>query len=492
VHLQRLVERLSRSEKRYVQLLLKQERKADARLLQLFEHMANGRNSIDATLDPRQIRKLRDLVLPALAAYYHASSPEHRLMQAIMEIDVLLRKEANGLARQRMDQAWRLAKNMAWNPYWARMAQQDALISRRGARLKDLSAKNRELEHKLPFFIREQKQTMELILMANRLIAWLLGGGRYNDPTDRKALDALEAHPHLQEEPDSSLEALLRYHEIKGTIAFHQGRYKDALAHRSLVVDHYSGDVDRIRSAPHGYIAVLNNYIITAMRLEDREAMLQGLERMRRFPKAEKVPNHEDLKLPVFSRSFSIEQYYWLQVRDFKALRRSTQALESELQALAPRMPVFMQLDFCFLLARTYFAFGEDEKALDHLESIVQAPNLDWRLDLQILARILHLILRFELGHHRLLESALVAFPRYAKRSRHRSAGTRQVLYLLRKLNYATGRKERSKAMQSRLKDMVLSPREATQWNDCGADEWTRRYGVVWSARTSRAAAQSG
>ncbi len=476
-----MIQGLSRTEKRYIRLHLEGLKDRDKQFDRLFDQLGqNGRAELQA-MDQRLVRKLRDQVLTALTAYYHASSPEHRLLQAIMEIDVLLRKEANGLAKQRMEQAWRLAEGMAWNPYWARMAQQDALIYRRSAQLKDLRNRNAEHEKAIPVYMKQQEQAIELILLANRMIAWLLGGGRYNVAKDREALDALAEHPYLQREPDSNEEALLRYHEIKGTIAFHQGRYADALAHRAVVVERYSMDVDRIRSAPHGYIAVLNNYIISAMRMNDRIAMVKGLERMRRFLDAEKVPNREDLQVTVFSRSFSIEQYYWLQVRDFKALKRSTEALEEGLKQLGNRLPPFMQLDFHFLLARTYFAFGEDHQALDHLDPIINTPNLDWRLDLQILARILHLILRFELGHHRLLESALVAFPRYAKRSRHRSAGTKQVLYLLRKLNYSDSPKQRKNLMEIRLAEVELSQREATQWQDCGADEWTRRYGIVWT-----------
>lgn len=485
--LQELLAGLSRSEKRYVRLEL--ERSGDTRRpnwLRLFDRLTGESPTPPGPAERRSARDLRDRVLQALVAYYRANNPEHQLLDCLMEVDVLLRKEAHGLARNRMDAAWKLAGRMAWNPYWARMVQLDTQLTRRHARLPELQARVDGFERELHMAFGRQERALGLHLIANRMAGWLLAGGRYDVPADRDALEAMAAHPFLAAEPVGNEEALIRYHEIWGTIAFHRRQYPQSHRHRQRVDAMVRADPDRIRNAPHSYIAVLNNLVISAMRVGDTRAIEDGLARMRDFPERYRVASREDLDATVFSRSYSIELYHLLDVGDRARLERAVRSVEEGLDGFGTRLPPFARLDFRYLLARSRFTLGDDARAQEHLDRILQKGRQGWRRDLQVLARILNLLLRFEDGEYRLLDSALTAFPRYAAQARFRSRSARLLLRALRTLNHQEDRTTRVRTLEKlveRLDGARLPERERVQWVECGAEAWLRRYGLAWARR---------
>src|SRR5690606_34474733 len=60
-------------------------------------------------------------------------------------------------------------------------------------------------------------------------------------------------------------------------------------------------------------------------------------------------------------------------------------------------------LVFYYKIACLYFGSGDNEKAIDYLQKIINW-KLDLRTDLQCYARLLHLIAHYELGNFELLE----------------------------------------------------------------------------------------
>lgn len=60
-------------------------------------------------------------------------------------------------------------------------------------------------------------------------------------------------------------------------------------------------------------------------------------------------------------------------------------------------------LVFYYKIACLYFGSGDDEKAIDYLNKIINW-KVDLRIDLQCYSRLLHLIAHYELGNHDLLE----------------------------------------------------------------------------------------
>ena len=69
-------------------------------------------------------------------------------------------------------------------------------------------------------------------------------------------------------------------------------------------------------------------------------------------------------------------------------------------------------LVFYYKIASLYFGSGNNEKAIDYLNRIINQKG-DLRTDLQCYARLLHLIAHHELGYSELLEYLIKSVYRY-------------------------------------------------------------------------------
>ncbi len=87
---------------------------------------------------------------------------------------------------------------------------------------------------------------------------------------------------------------------------------------------------------------------------------------------------------------------------------------------------------FYYKIACLYFGSGNNEKAIDYLNRIINQKD-DLRIDLQCYARLLHLIAHYELGNFDLLEYLIKSVYRYMAKMENLSKIEEQVFAFLRR-----------------------------------------------------------
>ena len=88
-------------------------------------------------------------------------------------------------------------------------------------------------------------------------------------------------------------------------------------------------------------------------------------------------------------------------------------------------------LVFHYKIASLYFGSGDAEKAIDHLNLIINW-KVDLRTDLQCYSRLLHLIAHYELGNYSLVESLARSVFRFMAKMEHLSIVEKEILDFLR------------------------------------------------------------
>lgn len=88
-------------------------------------------------------------------------------------------------------------------------------------------------------------------------------------------------------------------------------------------------------------------------------------------------------------------------------------------------------LVFHYKIASLYFGSGDPEKAIDHLNRIINW-KVDLRTDLQCYSRLLHLIAHYELGNYQLIEYLARSVYRFMARMEHLSVVEEEILGFLR------------------------------------------------------------
>src|SRR6185369_5055792 len=89
-------------------------------------------------------------------------------------------------------------------------------------------------------------------------------------------------------------------------------------------------------------------------------------------------------------------------------------------------------LVFYYKIACLYFGSGDNEKAIDYLNKIINW-KVDLRTDLQCYARLLHLIAHYELGNYQLLEYLTKSVYRFMAKMESLSAVEEEMFHFLRR-----------------------------------------------------------
>ena len=487
-----LLSSLSRSEKRYVRMHL--ERLAERRQpawLELFDQLsADPPPPTDQLLercpsiaDTKALSNakasLRDRVLDALRDYYADAFPENQLLRRIADIEILIRKERFQLADKLLRSTWKITKRMGWSWYWPKLAQLSAYLARNATKIEDIFDEVTAIESEIDYKMAEAEEALRLNLLATRLFGWLRRRGGYAVEEQNRELQAISEDPLLQiPPPDDHLESLMRYHEIWGTIEFHQRHYGRSLEHRQRLVEIFSADPRRISEEPRRFIALMNNLIISAMRLDDYEEVSRWISRLRNFPDQYKLRNRENVEAHVFSKTYSIELYYLLSRKMYSELQDVIRGMRPGLKKFESRLTLVNKIDFSYLLARTAFEREDYNLCLDELRPLLYDYDTGWRTDIHVFGRILNLLTHYELGNYRVVESGITSFRRFIKQVGHRDKLTQSLMRLLSKINFQDDRKVVQSAIsrfQTDLEKQGLEGRQRVFLTETGLDAWMKR-----------------
>ena len=91
------------------------------------------------------------------------------------------------------------------------------------------------------------------------------------------------------------------------------------------------------------------------------------------------------------------------------------------------------ELIFYYRIACLYFGSGDNGRAIDYLNLIINQRNPDYREDIQAFARILNLIAHFELGNAQLVEYQVKSVYRFLAKNKDLQEVQREIFRFLRK-----------------------------------------------------------
>jgi len=171
-----------------------------------------------------------------------------------------------------------------------------------------------------------------------------------------------------------------------------------------LIEDH--PEILRIR--PSVYLDALDNLRILYTRHKNYREVFSVLNKIKLFPEKTihiKVWKFVHSTIPEISTHSSIGEF---QKASVLALGINKEIKDYEGQIDSGRL-MFIYI----LMAYTFFGSANYKVALKWTNKILNEPNIGWREDLMNYAKLLNLILHFEIGNHDLLESVIKSSVRF-------------------------------------------------------------------------------
>ncbi|MEM0993387.1 MAG: hypothetical protein AAF847_08255 [Bacteroidota bacterium] len=138
---------------------------------------------------------------------------------------------------------------------------------------------------------------------------------------------------------------------------------------------------------------------------------------------------------------------------------------------------------FYYKIACLYFGSGDNSKAIDYLNLIINQRNPDYREDIQCFARILNLMAHFELGNERLVEYQIKSVYRFVGKMQDIHEVQREIFRFLRrtprmrpsqlKQEFIDLKEKLEKAQYKRFERRPFLYLDIISWLECKIDQKT-------------------
>jgi hypothetical protein len=180
------------------------------------------------------------------------------------------------------------------------------------------------------------------------------------------------------------------------------------------------------------YIKGMHNLMSAQFDLLNHEKLEEMLKKFEQFAKTKLVKEHDNNRILTYQYLYTAQINLYFLRGTFEKGVQMVPFLEKMLKRYGLYLDLHRVLVFYYKIACLYFGSGDNEKAIDYLNRIIN-QKADLRTDLQCYARLLHLIAHYELGNFNLLEYLIKSVYRYMARMENLSKVEEEVFSFLRR-----------------------------------------------------------
>ncbi len=180
------------------------------------------------------------------------------------------------------------------------------------------------------------------------------------------------------------------------------------------------------------YIKGMHNLMGAQFNLMNHEKLAESISQFEQFVKQKHLKENENNRILAYQYLYTARiNLYFLRGTFTKGLRL-VPFLEDMLKEYSLYLDSHRVLVFYYKIASLYFGSGNNEKAIDYLNRIINQKG-DLRTDLQCYARLLHLIAHYQLGNFDLLEYLIKSVYRYMAKMENLSKVEEEIFAFLRR-----------------------------------------------------------
>jgi hypothetical protein len=197
-------------------------------------------------------------------------------------------------------------------------------------------------------------------------------------------------------------------------------------------VDLFDTNPDMLAVETASYIKAMHNLMSAHFDLLNSDKLAADIRKFEQFARHKLVTQNDNNRILTYQYLYTARiNLYFLQGTFEKGLKM-VPFLEDMLKEYGIYLDTHRVLVFYYKIACLYFGSGNNEKAIDYLNRIIN-QKADLRTDLQCYARLLHLIAHYELGNFDLLEYLIKSVYRYMARMENLSKVEDEMFAFLRR-----------------------------------------------------------
>ena len=221
------------------------------------------------------------------------------------------------------------------------------------------------------------------------------------------------------------------------------------------------------------YIKAMHNLLSAHFDLSNYEKFEEALQQFELFSQSDSASANTNARIQTFAYLHIAKINKHFLEGTFTQGLELVPLIEEKLEEYKLHLDRHRVLVFYYKIACLYFGSGDNEKAIDYLNIIINW-KFSLRTDLQCYARLLHLIAHYELGNDALLEYLIKSVYRFMAKMKNLSVVEEEIFRFLRKsFSLAPGKMLAAfKALKHKLEKYEGSPLESRSFMYLDIDAW--------------------
>ncbi|HMS64462.1 MAG TPA: hypothetical protein PKD83_04315 [Ignavibacteria bacterium] len=371
---------------------------------------------------------LYNTILKSLRIYYSEKSKLNELMDLLKDVQILYDKSLIKQCRKHLDKAKKIAyayekhaqilvildweKTLARTSAYSDVEERDLLeyYYEHNKATENLNNINEYWKLTMNYFFLRKKQ------------------GNVRDKDELKKFNEIIKHPLLlSEDKATSYISKSLYFNIKGLYYHTNKDYKNLLLYSSKLVNLF--EANPLLKKEDNFIAALNNLLIVQIELKKYDEAIETLNKLRNIETRSPVTQAR-----IFVTSYDTELNLYLRKGDFEKGILLVKDIEEGLKKFKNKLNKESEALFDYNIAYLYFGLNDFDNSLKWINNIINDADLNIREDIQCFARILNLLIHYELSNFDLIEYNIKSTRRYLSNKNNLKKFELLVLNYLRKL----------------------------------------------------------
>ena len=348
---------------------------------------------------------LNQLILRSLRNYHQNISRQGELKDLLRNIEILFQKELFDQCEYEIQKAEKLARQFELFK---------DLLSVMGWKRRLLLAREGLQEAKLSALVEEEKAVLQKQMRVNEY--WGLTAKTFSfigDKSGRLLQEDCIQHP----EDHASLQGQILYHHLMYSYYTFNNRPVEGLEMLDRLITIIEAKPDRIKDDPGPYVTALNNKISYYLFQKQYDQAIELLQKIKAVPDIYGLEKESQFTIKLHLRSYNVELEVY---RDTFQLEKGKKLIEEVaglyLEQREKETPPVYAHQLWYQFAYIYFMLNEFSSALRWVNKIVNTPYKDTRPDLQSYARLLNLMIHFEMGNIFVLKYAVDSCRRFLRK----------------------------------------------------------------------------
>lgn len=464
-----LIKSLSKTEKRYFRLYAQNSVSLKKRpYVKLFDAIGRQKDYNESVLKHKEIVPVKNLkkakwrlsaiILKSMDIYYSASIFDAGFKSQFKNIYVLYQK---ALYNQCSKNIVKLKKQLLFYERYSEIIElsrfEKRLPTGKNTQIKESYAIEKEAINSLALEI-------ELQYLSDTIYQITEINERVRDEKNIRKIRELSRNPLLNRgAAPRSFRGLYYYYSAKGFCHSALGQHKECYKYRKNQIKLIEKNSHQINQYPELNIAAIHNFLISCFFTGHRSEYYLYLKKLKKMEAHYNKSGNKRMAISLFSVTANQETSTISVLCNFHKINDLIPELEEKIKRYGNGVNINILLTLYYNIAYNLFGTGNYSKTLVWINKIINHPNVEVRQDVQVFAKILNLIVHYEMGNAELLTYINRSAFRFVNKKGRLYKYESNVLEFMKKLSLIVDKKELNELYKTFRKKLFILSTDPTE-----------------------------